>query len=134
MRSEFVLHPALAALALVCGLLSGCEIFKKNEETALIVGNRALGMSVSEFFDRYGRPERREELPDGGLQFIWVSSVAPTQGRADVDNQICSMRLTADKRGRISAVQVIYDGEGKNRLSRCAEIFAAAQAPSSALR
>jgi len=27
--------------------------------------------------------------------------------------------------GRITAVQVMYDGQGKTRLSRCAEIFSA---------
>ena len=126
MRSAFVLRHSLAvALALACGLLSGCEIFKKNDETATIVGNRALGMPVGEFFDRYGRPQRREEMGDGALEFIWVSAVSPTQGAADVDNQVCSLRLSADKRGRISAAQVMYDGQGKTRMSRCAEIFAA---------
>jgi hypothetical protein len=118
-------HSLAAACVLACALLSGCEIFKKNEETTLIVGNRALGMPVGEFFDRYGRPEQRQELPDGGLQFIWVSSVMQTQGAADVDNQVCSMRVTANKVGRITAVQVMYDGQGKTRLSRCAEIFSA---------
>ena len=82
-------------------------------------------MPVGEFFDRYGRPQRREEMGDGALEFIWVSAVTPTQGAADVDNQVCSLRLSADKRGRISAAQVMYDGQGKTRMSRCAEIFAA---------
>jgi len=125
-RPAFIRHRRLAAaLVLGLGLLSGCEIFKKNEETAAIVSNRALGMPVGEFFDRYGRPEQRAELSDGGLEFIWVSSVTATQGRADVDDQICSLRLTADKRGRISSATVMYDGQGKTRMSRCAEIFAA---------
>ena len=126
LRFALVLRHSLAAAAvLACALLSGCEIFKNNEETNLIVNNRALGMPAGEFFDRYGRPQRREETSNGAIEYIWVSAVSSTQGRADVDDQLCGLRLSADNRGRITAAQVMYDGPGKNRVSRCAEIFAA---------
>jgi hypothetical protein len=122
------MNPALRAAlvaALALGALSGCGIFKDNEQTVAVINARALGMPVGEFFDRYGRPQRRDERTDGGLEFIWVSSVTRTQGRADVDDQVCSLRLTTDRGGRISSAQVMYDGQGKTRMSRCAEIFAA---------
>ena len=125
MRSTAVVRHSLAALALACVLFSGCGIFKPNEETATIISSRALGMPVGEFFDRYGRPQRREETGNGAMEYIWVSAVAPTQGWASVDDQVCSLRLNADNRGRISAAAVMYDGQGKTRTSRCAEIFAA---------
>jgi hypothetical protein len=125
LRSTSAHRHTLAVLAVACALLSGCEVFKKNDETALIVNNRALGMPAGEFFDRYGRPQRREETSNGAIEYVWVSAVLSTQGRADVDDQLCGLRLSADNRGRITAAQVMYDGQGKNRISRCAEIFAA---------
>jgi hypothetical protein len=122
--TTLALRAALAG-ALVLGLLGGCGIFKPNEETLAIVNARALGMPVGEFFDRYGRPEQRRELADSTLQFVWVSARGSPTGAEGVDDHVCSLRLAADQRGRISGVQLMYDGQGKTRLSRCAEIFAA---------
>jgi hypothetical protein len=126
-RSTFVLRLALAcAFVASLGLLAGCEIFKHNEETTAIVSNRALGMPVGEFFDRYGRPQRRDEVADGALEFVWVSAVSSPQGAGSIDDHVCSLRLATDKRGRITTVEVMYDGVGKTQASRCKEIFAAA--------
>jgi hypothetical protein len=116
------LRAALAS-ALALGALSGCGIFKDNEQTVATINGRALGMPVGEFFDRYGRPEQRRELPDNTLQFVWVSARDSPTGFAGVDDHICSLRISADARGRISSFEVMYDGPGKTRLSRCAEIF-----------
>jgi hypothetical protein len=113
--------------ALLLGLLAGCEVFKNNEEATAIVSGRALGMPVGEFFDRYGRPEQRAEHPDGSLEFVWVSATKQPTGFAGVDDHVCSLRLSADKRGHINGVEVMYDGQGKTRQSRCSEIFAAEQ-------
>lgn len=124
-----LMNPALRAAlvaALALGALSGCGIFKDNEQTVAVINARALGMPVGEFFDRYGRPEQRREFADNTLQFVWVSARASPTGFAEVDDHICSLRISADARGRISGFEVMYDGQGKNRLSRCAEIFAAA--------
>jgi hypothetical protein len=119
-----VLRAALAG-ALLLGALAGCGIFKPNEETLSVINARALGMPVGEFFDRYGKPEQRRELADSTLQFVWVSARDSTFGFASVDDHICSLRLAADQRGRISGIEILYDGQGKTRVSRCAEIFAA---------
>jgi hypothetical protein len=119
-----VLRAALAG-ALLFGTLAGCGIFKPNEETLSVINARALGMPVGEFFDRYGKPEQRRELADSTLQFVWVSARGSPTGFASVDDHICSLRLAADQRGRISGIEILYDGQGKTRVSRCAEIFAA---------
>jgi hypothetical protein len=120
-----VLRAALAG-ALVLGTLAGCGVFKPNEETLAVVNARALGMPAGEFFDRYGKPEQRRELADSTFQYVWVSARGSPTGFASVDDHICSLRLAADPRGRISGIEILYDGQGKAKSSRCAEIFAAA--------
>jgi len=121
----FVLRRALAGTLVLC-LLAGCELFKGNEEVLAIINGRVIGMPAGEFFDRYGRADSRSELADGALVFGWTASLEPEQpGGANLDEHICKLRLSADKRGRIRGVQIVYDGPGRKSVSRCGEIFAA---------
>ncbi len=122
MPMTFALRAALAG-AVVLGALAGCGVFKNNEQALAVVNARALGMPAGEFFDRYGRPEQRHELPDNTLQFVWVSPRDAPTGFAEVDDHICSMRISVDARGRIAGFEIMYDGQGNKRVSRCAEIF-----------
>jgi hypothetical protein len=112
------------AALLFLAALAGCEVFKRNEEAMAIVNARVIGMPVGEFIDRYGRPERRSELPDGTLELLWTAAVDPRQrGWQDDDEHICKLRLSTDKRLRISSVQILYDAQGKKSISRCGEVF-----------
>ena len=83
-------------------------------------------MPVGEFFDRYGRPSSHLETPDGGAIYAWTSSVPEARpGPEALDDRICRLRLTADKAGRISAIDVEFDAPGLKTTSRCSEIFGA---------
>ncbi len=115
----------LAAASLLFAL-GGCELLKHNEEALAIINARVIGMPAGDFFDRYGRARSRSEIGDGAISYDWESSVgyAPA-GPEGLDDRVCELRLTADKRGRISAVQVRYDAQGTKSTSRCGEIFAA---------
>jgi hypothetical protein len=121
----FITGRAVAAALLLAGL-GGCELLKHNEEAQTIINGRVLGMAAGEFFDRYGRASGRSETADGGMSYDWISSVryAPP-GPEGLDDRVCKLRLTADRQGRISAVQVQYDAPGMKSTSRCGEIFAA---------
>ena len=116
---------ALAAAALVVAI-GGCELFKHNEEAQAIINQRVVGKPVGEFFDRYGRAGSRTEIGDSTAIYNWTSERAMTRpGPEGVDERICRLRLTVDKAGRVSAVQVLYDAQGMKSASRCGEIFAA---------
>ena len=83
-------------------------------------------MPAGDFFDRYGRPNGRAETVDGGTAYDWISSVSFARpGPEGLDDRVCKLHLTADRRGRISAVEVRYDAPGMKSTSRCGEIFAA---------
>ena len=115
---------AFAASLLVA--LSGCELLKHNEEALSIVNARVIGMPAGEFFDRYGRATVRREIADGGSLYDWASDLGfATPGPERADDRLCKMRLTADRRGRISEVVIQFDGPGLKSTSRCGEIFAA---------
>ncbi len=117
---------ATTCASLVLVLLGGCDLMKRNQDALVVTNNRVLGMPVGDFFDHYGRPERRSELPDGALEFLWFAPVvAGERGWQDADEHICKLRLTTDKRGRIAAVQILYDAQGTKSTSRCGEVFAA---------
>ena len=125
MTSITWLRCALCA-ALVLGTLPGCELMKRNEEVTTVINRRVLGMAAGEFFDRFGRPGPRREQSDGGAEYDWISSVPyALPGPAGLDERICRLKVSADKQGRISAVQVLFDAPGLKSTSRCSEIFAA---------
>lgn len=118
--------PAVVALALGVGSLAGCEVFKKSEETVGTVSSRITGMPAGDFFDRYGRPKTRTEVADGGAVYDWESALGYTRpGFPGADDKTCRLRVTADRRGRITGAVVILDAQGLTGTSRCREIFAA---------
>ena len=106
--------------------LAGCELLKHNEETLAVINKRVIGMPAGEFFDRYGRGKPRVELSGGGTVYDWTSDVRfALPGPQGLDERICKLRVTADKQGRISAVEVLFDAPGQKSTSRCGELFAA---------
>ncbi len=114
---------AAASLLLAVG---GCELFKRNEETMNIVNNRILGKPVGEFFERYGRASSRTEIADNTAVYQWISDIGMTSpGPEGQSEHICRLRLTVDKSGKVSAVEILYDAQGTKSASRCGEIFAA---------
>jgi len=116
---------ALAAAALLVAL-GGCELFKHNEEASVIVNNRVVGKPVGEFFDRYGRATARTEVSDNTSIYNWISDVGMTRpGPEGQDERVCKLRLTVDKGGKVSAVEILYDAQGVHSRSRCGELFAA---------
>jgi hypothetical protein len=118
--------PRAFAAALVLSLVGCGDLLKRSNQDALaIINARAVGMPAGEFFDRFGRAERRTDLPDGSIEFLWNAPVvAGERGWADADEHICKLRLTTDKRNRIAVVEVLYDAPGKKSTSRCGEVFA----------
>lgn len=69
------LFARIACATLAVSAIAGCEVFKHNEEAMTVINRRAVGMPVGEFFDRFGRPGKRVELPDGSAIYDWISSV-----------------------------------------------------------
>jgi hypothetical protein len=116
---------AIAAATLVVAV-GGCELFKKNEGVAAIVDKRLLGKPVGEFFDRYGRATAHTEIGNNTAIYNWISDVGLTRpGPEGQDERVCKLRLTVDKAGKISNVEILYDAQGVQSSSRCGEIFAA---------
>ena len=123
-RFPLVLRGLVAAALLVA--IGGCELFKHNEETMAIINSRVLGKPAGQFFDRYGRATSRTEVADNTAIYHWTSDIGATApGQVGVDERICRLRLTADRAGRISGVEILYDAQGTKSRSRCGEIFAA---------
>ena len=116
---------SLAAAALVVAV-GGCGLFKHDEEASAIVNSRALGKPVGEFLDRYGRATSRTEVGDNTAIYNWISDRGTTRpGPEGQDERVCRLRLTVDKAGKVSDVQILYDAQGTKSASRCGEIFAA---------
>ena len=118
-----LLRLAAAALLIAVG---GCELFKHNQEATAIINNRVLGKPVGEFFDRYGRATASTEIGNSTSIYNWVSDRGMTRpGPEGQDERVCRLRLTGDKAGKVSDVQILYDAQGTKSASRCGEIFAA---------
>ncbi len=125
MTSLTWLGRALCA-ALVLGTLSGCELMKRNEEATTVINRRAIGMPAGEFFDRFGAHGRKREQGDGSAEYDWVSNVPFAKPGPDgLDEHICRLKISVDNKGRVSAVQILFDAPGLKSTSRCSEIFAA---------
>ena len=115
----------LVASALLIAV-GGCELFKTNQEVQAIVSQRTLGKPAGDFFDRYGRATARTEIADNTAIYNWISDRGTTRpGPEGQDERVCRLRLTVDKAGKISDVQILYDAQGVKDTSRCGEIFAA---------
>jgi hypothetical protein len=124
----FVSGRAIAAASALVAVvaLAGCELVKRNEDVATTVSSRVIGIPVGTFFERYGRTGVAKEDLGNNTSFDWLSDVGMTPpGHEGRDDRICKLRLTVDKGGRISAVQILYDAQGTKSSSRCGEIFAA---------
>jgi hypothetical protein len=125
LTSTPLLRRALCA-AIVLAALSGCELMKRNEEVTTVVNRRAIGMPAGEFFDRFGRPGSRLEQLDGSTVYDWTSGVGyALPGPAGLDDRICRLKVSVDTKGRVGAVQILFDAPGQKSTSRCSEIFAA---------
>ena len=115
----------LAAAALVVAV-GGCELFKPNAEATAVISNRVVGKPISDFFDRYGPPTKRVQVGTDTTLCDWASDMGTTRpGPEGQDDRVCRLRLTVDKAGKVSTVDIVYDAQGKKSVSRCGEIFAA---------
>ena len=125
LTSTHFFRRALCA-AIVLAALPGCELMKRNEEATTVINRRAIGMPAGEFFDRFGRPGPKRDQSDGSAEYDWISSVPYSRpGPNGLDDRICRLKVTVDNKGRVSAVQIMFDAPGVNSTSRCSEIFAA---------
>ncbi len=118
----------LAAVAAFCTVvlanLAGCELLKKSEAVQATVNQRVVGMQIGVFLDRFGPPYKRNETEDGSTLYNWISQVGPVAaGQLGQDDRTCTLRLTADPRGKIIVAEVVVDNPGHVSLSRCGEIF-----------
>ena len=119
----FLRRLVAAALLIAVG---GCELFKTNQDVQVIVNQRVLGKPAGDFFDRYGRATARTEVGDHTAIYNWISDRGTTRpGPEGQDERVCRLRLTVDKAGKVSDVQILYDAQGVKSRSRCGEIFAA---------
>ncbi|MEO7055548.1 MAG: hypothetical protein ABI281_11090 [Caldimonas sp.] len=121
--------PVFALVASSClGLLavSGCSVFKSNEEAQAIITKQVGGIPAGDFFDRYGRWRTRSELPSGATAYTWESVVgSASPGPYGLDDRVCKLSIIADKGGRIASAIISQDNPGRISTSRCAEMFKA---------
>lgn len=98
---------------------------KRDEEVATVINRHAIGMPAGEFFDRFGPHGRKRDQSDGGAEYDWVSSVPyALPGPAGLDERFCRLKVSVDNKGRVNAVQILFDAPGLKSTSRCSEIFA----------
>lgn len=117
---------AAATVLLLCAI-AACGILKSNEEAQAVVNQRVVGMSVGDFFDRYGAAKTRHVEPDGTSEYGWISAIGatPNSGFYGLDDRTCTLRVLATKNGRITLATVLQDMPGRTTTSRCGEIFKA---------
>lgn len=118
---RFVIAAVVAAAAAV----AGCgDLAHRHEETQKVIDQRVIGMPAGDFFSTFGPWAARSELGDGGASYLWESQVGKAPpGVYGLDERVCKLRVTADKRGRIAAVEIRFDNPGRISTSRCSEIF-----------
>ena len=117
---------AAATLSLLLAI-AGCSVFKTNEEAQVAINQRVVGTSVGDFFERYGSWKARQVQPDGAVEYAWISAIGPTtnSGYYGLDDRTCSVKVIADKNGRILTATIVEDMPGRTTTSRCMEIFKA---------
>jgi len=117
---------AAATLSLLLAI-AGCSVFKTNEEGQAALNQRVVGMSVGDFFERYGSWKTRQVQPDGAVEYAWISATTapPNNGFYGLDDRTCSIKIIADKNGRILTATIVDDMPGRTTTSRCTEIFRA---------
>lgn len=124
-QQQLFLAPTAALLALAA--LAGCGSLKSNDAAQAIVNERVVGMQAGDFFQQFGGTRTRSEQADGSISYDWQSALGPTQnaGYYGLDQRTCTLHLVADKKGRITSVDVVLDNVGRISTSRCTEIFKA---------
>jgi len=114
-----------AMFLLLCSV-AACGIFKTDEETQAIINRRIVGISIGDFADAFGSPDRRSPQVDGTTSFVWMSRTGPAStGFAPLDDVRCVLAIVADGRGRIVTAQVVRDDLGQGGASRCDAVFKA---------
>lgn len=120
------LASTLSAATFVLAAVTGCSVFKSNEEAQAILTQRTTGMQAGDFFQRYGIWKKRAERPNGSVDYNWESAVgwAPA-GPLGQDDRVCRLRIVANKAGRIESAVIANDNPGVVSTSRCSEMFKA---------
>jgi len=114
----------LALTSAVLLLASACATRNQADTSQAAVNAKVVGLSAGEFFDRYGRPLSRLEKTDGTLVFDWTGgSVRVAAGVYGPEEKICRLKIAADRNGRITAAEILRDGQGERQLSRCVELL-----------
>ena len=130
MENVLICKRDVARVVATCALVltvSGCEVFKKSDEVQTTVNKQVVGLQAGVFFDRYGYPKTRAEQLDLGTVYSWVSPQTRdvASGVLNPDDRYCTLRVTADRSGRIISADVLFDNPGKLSTSRCGDIFRA---------
>jgi hypothetical protein len=114
---------ALFALA----ALAGCGSLNNNAAVQAVVNERVVGMQAGDFFQQFGSARTHSEQADASTSYDWMSALGPTQnaGYYGLDDRTCTLHLVADRKGRITSVDVVLDNVGRVSTSRCTEIFKA---------
>ena len=113
-------------LLLLLSGLAACSVFKNNEEAQAIVNQRVVGMPAGDFFQTYGAARTRSEQLDGSTSYEWISATGKVAaGPGWLDERTCTLRIVADKRGRVATAEVVLDNPGRTSTSRCGEMFKA---------
>ena len=114
------------SLVLMTSGLAACGVFKSNEEAQAIINRRVVGMPAGEFFQTFGVARNRSEQLDGTITYDWTSSIgAAAAGPNGLDERTCTLRIVADRRGRVATAEVVLDNPGRFSTSRCGEMFKA---------
>jgi len=118
---------ARAALLLLLCSVAGCSAFTHNVETQAIINQRVTGMSVGDFFQRFGRWRTRSEQLDGSIEYNWTSAPGPTPnaGVLGLDDRVCTLHVVATRDGKIATADILFDNPGRVSTSRCREVFEA---------
>jgi hypothetical protein len=119
-----------AGLLLLASAVSACAMFKNDEDTSATVSKRVVGMPVGQFFDTFGPARTRAEQPDGSVAYFWVSKTgAVTTGAAQLDDAVCTLKIFADKQGKIVSAEILLDDPDQYTSSRCGTLFKPAPKP-----
>ena len=119
---------ALRAAAILSLLLAiaGCSVFKTNEEAQAAINQRVVGMSVGDFFDRYGPAKlrcRNSTAPSSTPGSRPSAEKPPNSGFYGLDDRTCTLKLVASRDGKIATATILQDMPGRTSTSRCLEVF-----------
>ena len=118
--------PMRFAVVLVSAALAlgACASRGSVQPSQAAVNAKAVGLSVGDFFERYGRPLSRLERSDGTLVFDWAGGdTRVAAGPYGPEEKICRLLITTDTKGRIVSAEITRDAIGERSLSRCVEVL-----------